>query len=51
MTYNETLQTDKVQLWQNGIMAGLVTREEANDLLDDGAYDIINAQAIEWVGE
>ena len=50
MAYNDTLQTDKVQMWQNGLMAGVITREEANDLLDDGRYEIINGQAIEWVG-
>lgn len=50
MAYNDKLQTDKVQMWQNGVMASVITREEANDLLDEGRYDIINAQAIEWVG-
>ena len=49
-TYNEELRTEKVQLWQNGMMAGVISREEANDLLEAGRHDIINAQAIEWVG-
>lgn len=50
MRHNDTLQTDRVQMWQNGVMAGIISREEANDLLDDGRYNIINAQAIEWMG-
>lgn len=50
-THNEELQTEKVQLWQNGIMAGVIPRDDASELLKEGKYELINAQAIEWRGE
>ena len=41
--------TPKVQYWQNGLMMGLISRQEADEMLKCG-YKEINSQAIEWEG-
>lgn len=43
------LITENVQLWQRGVMMGLIPLKEANDLINEGTYRIITTQAIEWI--
>jgi hypothetical protein len=42
--------TTKVQLWQNGLMMGVIPQTEATELLAEGTYRVINDQAIEYIG-
>ena len=40
--------TRKIQMWQNGVMMGLITHNEATELLNAGNYHVITSQAIEY---
>lgn len=40
--------SEKVQLWQNGIMMTVIPGKEARDMVADGRCYIINSQAIEF---
>ena len=44
------LHDGKVQYWVHGLMAGIVSSLEAQAMVNEGTYRIINSQAIEWVG-
>jgi hypothetical protein len=44
------LHDGKVQCWIFGVMAGIIPSLEAQAMVNEGTYRIINSQAIEWVG-
>ena len=39
-----------IQMWQNGVMMGLISKVEADQLVYEGSYRWINTQAVEWLG-
>lgn len=45
----ECLTSDRIQLWQNGVMITTLPLKEAKGLIYIGNYKIINSQAISWI--
>ena len=45
-TTKVNLDTERVQMWRNGVMMGVISRKEAEELVASGKYKVITGQAI-----